>query len=112
MADSVLLTYDPITGNFAVTYQNVTTSNVTGIAVSNSVSTQLMAANPNRTQAIIFNGAAQNMYVKLGTGCANNSFTYFLPTRTSVVITGWQGPIHALLASGAGFAFDTELSYP
>jgi hypothetical protein len=103
----------PVSGTVAVSYPApITASSVTSVAVSNATSTLLLAANNNRTFAVIFNGSAQNMYVKFGDGCTIASFTYFLATRTAVEINGnYQGDVTALLASGSGSAYLTELSH-
>lgn len=56
----------------------VTTSTVTQVTVSNSVSTTLAATNLNRTKVSIYNGGANNIYIKIGATASTTSYTLIL----------------------------------
>ena len=90
-------------------------ANVTSVATS-TANVTLLAANPNRRAVVIFNDAAQNLFVKYGVTASSTSFTYRVSANGTLelpTITAdgkpWVGQIDAILASGTGNARITEV---
>jgi hypothetical protein len=90
-------------------------SSVTSVA-SSATNVTLLAANPNRKSASIFNDSTQVLFVKLGVTASATSFTYRLTANStlelpSVTPSGqpWVGQIDGIWASANGNARITEV---
>lgn len=103
-----------VLGNTAVTQMDsgpalVDTSNITSVTSSASNVT-LLASNPNRKGASIFNDSSQVLYVKFGTTASSTSFTVRLTNNDYYEIPfGYVGQVDGIWASANGAARVTEL---
>ena len=72
--------------------------------------TALLAANPLRGGATVFNDSTSVLYLKLGTGASNTDFTVRMGARAYYEIPyGYTGAVHGYWASAAGDARITEV---
>jgi len=72
------------------------TATVTSVAKS-SVSVLILAANPNRLGATIYNDSEKSMYLKFGTGATTSSFTVRIGENAYYEIPfGYAGVLHAV----------------
>ena len=86
------------------------TSTVTAVNAA-VASTLLLAANVNRKGASVYNDSAAEMYLKLGAGASNVSFSVdMLPGSYYEIPYGYTGVIHGIWASATGSARVTELT--
>lgn len=71
----------------------------------------VLAANKHRQKAILVNNSAHKLYVKLGSGAAVDSFTYYreASTKTEIVIEGYTGIITAVADGATGDVQVTEV---
>lgn len=86
------------------------------VSVSTSVAaavadTQLLAANPDRIGATIFNDSTADMYLKLGTGASATSYTVKLPEDGYYEVPyRYVGAVHGYWSGAVGAARVTEVS--
>ena len=84
-----------------------TTSNVTAAVAD----TLLLASNPNRAGASIYNDSTASLYVKLGSGASTTSFTVKLNKDDYYEIPyGYTGIVHGYWSSASGAARVTEMT--
>jgi len=95
---------------WAVVTNKATNSSVTSVASSASNVT-LLAANANRVFASIYNESSKTVYVKMGSGASNTSYSIFLmPNSYWEVPSDWTGQIDAVWSAANGSARVTELT--
>jgi len=92
-------------GNLKVAVEEI--NDVIGAAtltnvVASAASTQLLAANANRKQAIFYNDSDKTAYVKLGTTASSSSFSYFLTAGSHLELPKpiYTGRIDCIWAAG------------
>lgn len=94
----------------------VATGTVTAVASSASNGT-LLAANPYRQGATIYNSSTAILYIKCGATASTSSFTIVLPAGATPIDTafwqvpyGYTGRIDGIWASANGNALVTEFT--
>ena len=90
-----------------VTQGGSPTATVTSVPVSPTVTT-LSAANSAKVKVIVHNEGG-TLYVKLGSGASNTSYSFRLTANTVVEIDGYTGIITGTKVSGATNALVTEV---
>lgn len=86
-------------------------ANITSVASSAS-DVLLLAANPGRAGAVIWNDSTAILFVSLGTSAASNaSYTVQVASQAGYTVPAvWLGMIRGIWASANGNARVTELS--
>lgn len=89
----------------------VASATVTSVAASTSAVT-LLAANTGRRGAVVHNAGTGNLFVKLGTGAATNSYTYKLVPQAHLELPPavFTGLISGVWDATGGSAAITELT--
>jgi len=107
----------PVSGTFYQVTQpvkEIVTSTSSIATVNASVtSTQLLAANANRLNALLFNNSNSNLYIALSTSATSTAFTVLVPANGYYelpAIRMWIGAITGTWASATGSVQVTELS--
>ena len=96
----------PISGTVSVGAASAIAT-VTSVSVSTTVAT-LSASNASKTKVIVHNENG-TLYVKLGSGATNASYSYRLTSNTAVEIEGYTGIITAIKQTGTSDALVTEV---
>lgn len=72
----------------------------TTFVVANASNVTLLAANPDRLSATVYNDADKKVYVKLGAGASAISFWKKLLPQQAESISGYTGQIDAIWEAG------------
>lgn len=96
-----------ITGTVSTTTGGTSLATVTQVQVG-VTSVTLSASNASKTKVIIFNESG-TLFVKLGTTASSTSYTTRMTANTVYEITGYNGIIDAVKASGTTFVLVTEV---
>lgn len=98
------------TDSIAVCEAGADEATVTSVPAS-LTSVTLLAANPDRRGAAIFNNSSSELYLKLGVGASSTSFTYRAATNAYFEVPfRYTGIITGAWSSATGNALITEVT--
>jgi len=89
---------------------SATNSATSTVASISNAAVQLLAANGNRVEAVVFNDSTANLYLKLGTGATQSDFTLILKPQEALVVDKYSGDIYGIWSATNGNARLTETS--
>ena len=96
-------------GTITISSNKGTTSSVTSVPSSAS-SVQLLASDPLRVEAIIYNDSTEKLYIKLGVTATTSDYTIVLDADESLVVDRYTGIVHGVWASVNGSAKITNVT--
>ena len=83
---------------------------VTSAVASSATVVDILAANPDRQRAMIFNASTQVLSIKYGADAAADDKTWDIAAGGQFEVQGYTGLITGLWASANGSAYVTEVT--